>query len=267
MKNKVVIITGATSGIGKALAVKFGQQGAKVVISGRNMEKLLLTEQELKNLAIDVLGVNADAASEADNAILIQAAYKKFGKIDILICNAGISMRALFNDVEIEVLKKVMDTNFWGAVYACKYALPYLMESKGSIVGISSIAGYRGLPERIGYSASKFALQGFLESVRTEMLPHGVHVLTACPGFTASNIRLTALTAQGHAQGETPLDESKIMTAEEVANHIYNALVKRKRDLILTTQGKLTVFLNKLFPAFMDKMVFNHFEKERTRGK
>ncbi|MEM7038439.1 MAG: SDR family NAD(P)-dependent oxidoreductase, partial [Bacteroidota bacterium] len=133
---------------------------------------------------------------------------------------------------------------------------------KGSIIGVSSIAGFRGLPGRTGYSASKFAMHGFLESLRTEVLKKGVHVLVACPGFTASNIRKVALTADGSQQGDTPLKEKKLMSSEEVADHIYKATVRRKRTIVLTRQGKLTVWLNKRFPKFMDKMVYNHFAKE-----
>ena len=263
MKDKVIVITGGSSGIGKSLAEKFGKEGSKIVISGRNIEKLLETEKELISKNIRVVSVIADAASEVDNSILIHRAYKEYGQLDVLICNAGISMRAMFQEVDVEVIKKVMDTNFFGAVHACKFALPYLLKSKGSIVGISSIAGYRGLPGRTGYSASKFALQGFLECLRTELLKKDVNVLIACPGFTKSNIRNVALTADGSSQGESPLDEGKIMSSEEVAAHIYNAVIKRKRTLVLTTQGKMTILLNKFFPGFMDKMVYNHFAKEK----
>lgn len=263
MQNKIAIITGGTSGIGKALAFQFGRNGYNIVFSGRNMEKIFETERELKSQNINSIGVVANAVSEVDASILVKRAYQEYGTIDVLICNAGISMRAMFDKVELDVLKQLMDTNFWGTVYVCKEALPHLIRSKGSIVGISSIAGYRGLPARTGYSASKFAMQGFLESLRTELLKKGVHVLVACPGFTSSNIRNVALSADGSTQKESPMDESKIMSAEEVAKHIYEATIKRKRDLVLTTQGKLTVFLNKMFPSFMDKMVFNHFAKEK----
>jgi short-subunit dehydrogenase len=186
----------------------------------------------------------------------------RFGRIDILINNAGISMRALFEDVDLEVVKKVMDINFFGALYATKYCLPEIIRNKGSVIGISSIAGFRGLPARTGYSASKFALQGFLEVLRTEMLYKGEHVLTACPGFTASNIRKSSLTADGSRQGESPRKEEKMMTSEECAAHIYKATRKRKKYLILTFQGKLTVFLNKWFPGWMDKMVYKVMAKE-----
>ena len=262
MKDKIVIITGASSGIGKALTELYVEKGSKVVMAARNLEKM---NEIIKNLSTDkdrILAIQTDVSKEEDCKNLINKTIEKFGRIDVLINNAGISMRALFADLDIKVIQQVMDINFWGTVYCTKYALPYLLESKGSVVGVSSVAGYKGLPGRTGYSASKFAMHGFLEVVRIENLKKGLHVLIACPGFTSSNIRFTALGKDGSLQGETPLDESKLMTSEEVSQHIYKAVAKRKRSIVLTSLGKSTVLLNKFFPAFMDKMVFNHFVKE-----
>ncbi len=262
MKDKVVVITGGSSGIGKALAETFGRNGSKVFITGRNKEELDKTVSELKGKSITIESMQADVSREEDNAKMSEEAIRAFGKIDILINNAGITMRALFEELDLEVLKKVMDINFFGAIYATKACLPQILKNKGSIIGISSIAGYRGLPGRTGYSASKFALNGFLEVLRTEMLYKDVHVLTACPGFTSSNIRKRALTKDGSVQGESPRAEEKMMTAEECALHIYNATVSRKKILILTGQGKLTVLLNKLFPVWLDKLVYKTMAKE-----
>ena len=171
-------------------------------------------------------------------------------------------MRALFDNVSFDVIKQVMDVNFWGTVYCTKYALPYLLNSKGSVVGVSSIAGVKGLPCRTGYSASKFAIQGLLEVIRIENMKNNLHVLIAYPGFTASNIRNVALSKDGSVQGESPLDESKLMTSEEVAKRIIKATIKRKRSLVMTSQGKMTVLLNKFFPKLVDKLVYNHMAKE-----
>ncbi|MFD1002334.1 SDR family oxidoreductase [Ohtaekwangia kribbensis] len=262
MKNKVVIITGGSSGIGKAMAEKFGREGSKILITGRNKEELAKATEELRQNGITVQSFQADVSVEEDNRKMAEEAIKHYGTIDVLINNAGISMRALFSEVDIAVVKKVMDINFYGVLYATKYCLPEITKNNGSIVGISSIAGFRGLPGRTGYSASKFALNGFLEVLRTELLKTGVHVLTACPGFTASNIRKRSLTKDGSQQGESPRQEEKMMTAEECAEHIYNATVKRKRTLVLTTQGKLAVFLNKWLPGLADKMVYNVMAKE-----
>jgi dehydrogenase/reductase SDR family member 7B len=262
MQNKVVIITGGSSGIGKALAMEFGSHSFSVVITGRNQDELNKTVAELKEKGISVFGFQADVSKEEDNRLMAAAAIHTFGRIDILINNAGISMRAMFDEVDIDVVKKVMDINFFGVLYATKYCLPEIKKNKGSVVGISSIAGYRGLPGRAGYSASKFALNGFLEVLRTELLKTGVHVLTASPGFTTSNIRKRSLTKDGTSQGESPRDEGKMMSAEECARHIYNAVLTRRRSIVLTMQGKLAVFLNKWLPSVADKMVYNVMAKE-----
>ena len=263
MKNKVVIVTGGTSGIGKACAITFGQKGAKVVITGRNQLNLDETSASLQALNIDHLAIQADSAIEEDNKRTIEQTLAKYGRIDVFIANAGVSMRALFNDLDLSVIKQVMDINFYGAVYGIKYALPHIIKTKGSIVGVSSVAGFRGVPARSGYSASKFALQGFLEVLRTELLKTGVHVLIACPGFTASNIRVTSLTKDGSPQGQSPLEEKNLMTSEEVAEKILQAVEKRKKYAIMSFKDNLTIFLNKLFPSMMDGIVYNHMAKEK----
>lgn len=245
------------------MAFAFGKAGAKIAFSGRKPAGLNETTAELAAAGIDNLAIQADVSQEADCERMVQETVAKYGQLDILINNAGISMRALFEDLDLAVLKQVMDINFWGTVYSTKYALPYIKKMKGSVIGISSVAGYRGLPARTGYSASKFAMHGFLETLRTELLYTGVHVLLACPGFTASNIRNTALAANGQQQGETPREEEKMMSAEEVADRILIATIKRKRDLIMTTQGKLAVWVNKLFPSLADKLVYNVMAKEK----
>ncbi len=262
MQSKVVIITGGGSGIGKACASAFLARGYRVVISGRRMEKLQEVIGEFNPYSEHILAVQADVSDEEDGKRIIDETLAKFGRIDVLINNAGISMRALFEEMDLTVLKRLMDTNFWGAVYCTKYALPHLLESKGSVVGISSIAGKKGLPGRTGYSASKFALEGFLETLRIENLKKDLHVLVACPGFTASEIRISSLSADGSAQGESPREESKMMSAQTVAHEIAEAVKNRKRDLVLTFNGRLTVWLNKFFPAFMDKQVYKHMAKE-----
>ena len=226
------------------------------------MEKLQEVIAEFKSSKEHLLAVQADVSVEEDAKRIIDETLVKFGRIDVLINNAGISMRALFEEMDLTVLKRLMDTNFWGAVYCTKYALPHLLESKGSVVGISSIAGKKGLPGRTGYSASKFALEGFLETLRIENLKKDLHVLVACPGFTASEIRISSLSADGSAQGESPREENKMMSAQTVANEIAEAVKYRKRDLVLTFNGRLTVWLNKFFPAFMDKQVYKHMAKE-----
>ncbi len=261
---KITIITGGSSGIGKAMAEVFGLKGEKIIITGRNKKTLNQAVDELSEKGIEIEGIVCDSASEIQNKELIDQVIKKYGRIDNLINNAGISMRSMFETVDLNVLKQVMDINFWGTVYATYYALPEIKKSKGSIIGISSIAGYRGLPVRTGYSASKFAMNGFLEALRTELLFSGVNVLTACPGFTASNIRNNSLDSEGKITGETMREEEKMMSAEEVAQEIYSAYKKKKKTLILTNQGKLTIFLNKWINGLTDYLVYNTLKKEKN---
>lgn len=262
LKNRVVIITGASSGIGKATAIAASAHGAKLVLAARNTELLNNVASECLKSTAEVIVVTADVSVEEDCKRIIHSTIEAYGRIDVLINNAGISMRAVFEQTDLKVLKRIMDVNYWGTVYCTKYALPWLLKSKGSVTGVSSIAGYKGLPGRTGYTASKFAMVGFLEALRIENLHKGLHVLVACPGFTASNIRNTALAADGTQQGESPRDESKMMTAEKVAHTMLKAIVKRKRTMTLTWEGKLTVTLNKFFPSVVDRMVFRHMAKE-----
>ncbi len=258
-RDKVVIVTGGTDGIGKALVDELLQAGAKVATCGRDHDKLYRLQSTYPSSFLHTMV--ADVSSENDCRRFIETTLKVFGAIDILINNAGISMRALLKDVSTEVMRKVMDINFFGAVYCTKYALPAIVERKGTIVGITSIAGYRGLPGRSAYSASKYALQGWLESVRTELLNDDVHVMWVSPGYTSSNIRNAALNKDAESHGETPFDESKLMSAEECARRILKAVQKKRRTLVMTFMGKQTVFVNKFFPRLADRLTYKFFFK------
>jgi short-subunit dehydrogenase len=258
--DKIVVITGGSDGIGKALVAQFLALGAKVATCGRNENKLslLVAEFPSSNLYTAQVDVSKQDQSEA----FIKQVVDNWGRIDILINNAGISMRALVSEVSVQTLQNVMDINFWGTVYCTKAALPSIQQNKGVIVGVSSIAGYRGLPGRSGYSASKFALNGWLEALKTELYASGTHVMWVCPGFTTSNIRNAALDKNAKAQGESPMDEGAMMSSEDCATHIIHAIEKRSRSLVLTFTGKRTVFMNKYFPAWADKLVHHFFFKE-----
>lgn len=259
-QNKVIIITGASSGIGLASAKLFASYGARLSLAARSLDKL---EAVAKEIGTDnVLCVKTDVSVEADCRNLIEQTVSRFGRIDILVNNAGLSMRALFRDLDLSVVKSLMDVNFWGTVYCTKFALPYLLEAKGSVVGVISIAGYAGLPGRTGYSSSKYAIRGFLDTLRIEHLYDGLHVMVFAPGFTASNVRNAALTADGSRQGKTPRDEGRMMTAEKVAEYMAKGLARRKSEMILTPIGKLTVFMNKWFPRLTDRLEFSYMAKE-----
>ena len=260
-QDKVVVITGGSDGIGKALIEGLIPQGAKVATCGRSHDKLYKLQMEYSKFMLHA--VACDVSNEEECRRFIESTIETFGRIDVLINNAGISMRALFAECDTKVTKKIMEINFLGAVYCTKYALPSILENKGTIVGVSSTAGYRGLPGRSAYSASKFALQGWLESLRTELLHSGVNVMWVCPGFTASNIRLAALDPHGEARGETVLNEGSLMTAEACARHILRAIERRKRTLILTFLGKVTVLLNKMAPSLADRLTYKHYYNKK----
>jgi len=258
-KDKVVVITGGSDGIGKALISALIPLGAKIATCGRNQDKLYSLQVQYSNHLFHAMV--ADVSRYEDCKHFINSTLETFGHIDILINNAGISMRALLKDVELDVIRKVMDINFYGTVYCTKLALESITKNKGTIVGVSSIAGFRGLPGRSAYSASKFAVNGWLESIRTELLDSGVNVMWVCPGFTASNIRNVALNKDGNAHNESLMNENTMMSSDECAYHILKAIEERKRTIILTFTGKRTVWLNKLFPSWADKMVQKYFFK------
>ena len=260
-KDKVTIVTGASSGIGLATATLLARYQAKVVLAARSEDKLDALRHELSQYT-QVISVRTDVSSEDDCRNLIEQTVKEFGRIDILINNAGISMRAMFKDLDLSVIRRLMDVNFWGTVYCTKYALPYILEAKGSIVGVISTAGYKGLPGRTGYSASKFAINGFLDTLRSEHLYDGLHVMIYAPGFTASNIRKTALMADGSEQGETPREEGKMMTSERVAEIMLNHIRKRSRRATLTFTSKLLLVLTRLFPTITDHMEYWYMARE-----
>ena len=258
-KNKLIAITGGSEGLGKALVDALIPLGAKIATCGRNQDKLYSLQVQYSNQLLHTMV--ADVSRYDDCKKFIQSTIETFGGIDILINNAGISMRALLKDAEVDVIKKVMDVNFFGTVYCTKLALDSIIEKKGTIVGVSSIAGYRGLPGRSGYSASKFAVNGWLEAIRTELLDTGVNVMWVCPGFTRSNIRNAALNSKGYAQGESPLNERDLMSTQDCANHIIKSIEKKKRTLVLSFSGLQTVFMNKFFPSLTDKLVRKFFYK------
>lgn len=262
MKGKVVIITGASSGIGLASAKAFAKKGAKIVLASRSIDKLAAIVKDLDSSGEYCIAVKADVTKEEECKNLINKTIEKFGRLDILVNNAGISMRALLVDVETHVLRKVMEVNFWGTVYCTKYAIPYLQQSKGTLVGISSIAGFHGLPGRSAYSASKFAMHGFLESIRIENHRKGVHVMVLAASFTRSDIRKHALDEKGNPQGETPRPEEKLTSPEKVAKNLIRSIKKKKRTRIMSFEGQLMVLFQRIVPLLTDYVIYKKFSGE-----
>ncbi|MCS7086554.1 MAG: SDR family oxidoreductase [Bacteroidia bacterium] len=256
---RTVAVTGATSGIGAAIAQLYAENGWNVAACGRNLQALTPLVQRCAH----VLPVACDVTRYDDCQNFIERTVERFGRLDVLINNAGISMRANFANADLDVLRKLMDVNFWGTVYCTKAALRHLKSTRGTVVGISSIAGFQALPGRTGYCASKFAMHGFLETLRLETKADGIKVLIVAPGYTQSAIRERALNERGLPQGESPRDEKKMTSARTVAEAVFRAVEKNRRTLVLTAEGKAVVALKKFFPSLADKLVVREIEKEK----
>ncbi len=263
MNNKVSIITGASSGIGKAIAYELAKKGSNVVLAARRKDRLIKVAKDIEDkYNVKTLVIQADLSLQDDCKKVIDNTIAKFSKIDILINNAGISQRALFADLDLNVIHKVMNINYWASIYTTKFALPYILESKGSIVAISSISGFSPLPARTGYCSSKYALHGFMEALRIEHLKTGVHIMIVAPEYVASEIREHALMKNGKEQGKSPREEKKMLTAEHVAKRIVKGIIKRRRTMVIGRIGTLNVVLYKLLPKLTDRLIYYYIKKE-----
>jgi short-subunit dehydrogenase len=244
---KVAVITGASSGIGKALAYEFAKQGYDLSLAARRISLLEAISQNIEEqYHVQVVYFETDVSNEQACKRLIEETIAHFGRIDVLINNAGISQRALFNQLDISDFRRIMDINFWGTVMCTKFALPHLLESKGSVVGVSSISGFSPLPGRTAYCSSKYGMHGFLESLRIENMKLGLHVMIVAPGFTATEIRKKAVVAGGGEQGKSPRNEKGMMSPERVAQKVARGVRIRKRTIIMTPQGIGAVWFSRI---------------------
>ena len=261
-KDKVIIVTGASSGIGRAMAIEGAKLGAKIVVAARNEEAMQQVVDEIKANGGEAFWVKVDVSQKDNCKNLVDKTLEKYGKIDILINNAGISMRALFDQMKIEVFEQVMNINFMGTVYCTHAAIKEILKQKGWVVGVSSGAGIAPLPGRTAYSASKFAMYGFLRTLMAENLGRGLKTLVVHPGFTATNVRFRALTADGTPQGETPRKEEKMQTPEYVAKRTFKAIYKGKTLLYLSAEVKLIYLLQRLSPKLSMIAAYKAMKKE-----
>lgn len=264
-ENKVVVITGAAGGIGRALCHRFGTAGAKVALLDLNSTAIDAAIAELQTAGISAIGEICDVTDPVECRTAMNKVGEHYGKIDVLINNAGIAHRSAFVNTDIEVFRRVMDVNYFGAVHCTKPAVPYLIESGGSIIIISSISGFSPLYGRTGYSASKYALHGMFESLRTELKESGVHIMMVCPGFTETNIEKNALDGDGSPTTHPRSTTGKIYSPGEVAAAIYNGYTKKKRLLVLSPIGKLAHIVSKLMPAYYEIAMAKKLKKELDR--
>ena len=253
LANRVVLITGASSGIGRALALELGRAGARLGVLARRRERLEELAEELADHT-NVVVLPCDITDEAACASSVDRLAERFGGIDLVINNAGLSMNALFEDTDAEVFRRLMDVNYFGSLHIARAARPYLERSRGGLVFVSSVVGKRGFPTRSGYSASKFAVHALFESLRVEWRDKGIHVGIVAPGYTDTEIRERALGAGGAPRGRQGKTAGDMMTPEQAAGAIIKAAVTRRREVVLTHGGKAMVWINKLLPRLADRL-------------
>ena len=250
---KVIVLTGASSGIGHSLALALAPQRPRLVLAARDRGRLEEVAKECRARGAEALVVPADVTSEAACGALVARAVESFGALDVLVNNAGIGMLARFDEVsDLSVYETLMRVNYLGCVYLTHHALPHLEKSRGQIVVVASLAGLTGVPTRTGYAASKHAVFGFFDSLRIELEGSGVSVTMIAPDFVRSEIHRRAFGADGKPTGTSPLQESRIMSAEECAGLIVGAMEKRQRLLITSWRGRLGRIVRLFAPGLID---------------
>lgn len=263
-KENVVILTGASTGIGEALAWALAEQGAWLALAARNEAKLEAVAAECRKRGGRALVIPTDVTVEGECRELIECTVAEYGRIDTLINNAGLSMWMKFEDVEdLKSLEYLMRVNYFGSMYCTYYALPYLKRTKGRIVAVASVAARAGVPTRTGYSASKHAMDGFFSSLRIEVADDGVSVTVAFPDFVASGMHTRSLGADGKPLGHNPLQVDKIMTSEECARLILQGTAARKREIIMSGRARIGQWLKLIAPGMVDDIAKKAIDKGR----
>ncbi len=260
--DKVVVITGASSGIGSELARQLAQQGAKLTLAARSRERLEQVAEECRGTGAEALAVQTDVTDPQQCQALIDQAVARFGRIDMLVNNAGITMWARFDEVQdLSIFEQVMRVNYLGSVYCTYYALPFLKQAQGRIVGVSSLTGKAGVPTRSGYAASKHAMVGFFDSLRVELTGSGVSVTMVYPDFVATGVQGRGFGPDGQPLGHVPLQMDKIMSTEVCAQLILKAAGRRKREEVMSLRGRLGQWLKLIVPGLVDRIALRAIEE------
>ena len=261
-KDKVVVVTGAASGIGAAICRKFADEGAKIGLMDADEKGVKDMERSLTGSGAEAFAVKCDVSTEEECDHAIKTFIMRYGGIDVLVNNAGITQRGAFMETGASVYRKVMDVNFFGSLYCAKAAIESIVVRKGMIIVIESVAGVTPLLGRSGYCASKHALHGLFTTIRTEIRNAGAHVMIVCPGFVKTNLQTRALGADGSVTKRPQSTVGKQTTPESVANEIYMAALKRKNMVVLTFMGKLGYWVSRFMPIFYEKMMTRQFRSE-----
>ena len=254
-QEKVIIVTGASEGIGRALCLALAPQKPKLVLAARNKNRLEQLKEEVESEGAKSIVVPTDVSEEKACKSLIDKTVAEFDRLDVLVNNAGRTMWTTLEEMmDISIIEQLMRINYFSAAYCTYYALPQIIESKGRIVGISSVAGLNGVPTRTAYSASKHAMFGFFDSLRVELMGTGVSVTMIAPDFVLSEIHRRAFGKDGKPLGSSPLKEDKIMTAKECASKIIKAMENRDRLAILSFRGKIGRWMKMIAPGLIDQV-------------
>lgn len=255
-REQVVIITGASAGIGHELALQLADQGAWLALAARDRERLEEVARGCVARGGRALVVPTDVGEEAQCRALVARAVAEYGRLDVLINNAGLSMWAQFEELtDLAPFEQMMRVNYFGSVYCTHAALPHLRRTRGRLVAVSSLTGKTGVPTRSGYAATKHAMAGFFDSIRIELADSGVSVTVVYPGFVATEIRERAFGADGRplGKGNSPVQEQAVMSAPECARQIIQAAAARRRELVMTRRGRLGMWLKLIAPGLVDR--------------
>ncbi len=252
---KVIIITGASEGIGRALALELASQQTIVVLAARNEQRLEELKKQVESRGGRATVIPTDVVDKNQCKRLIDQTIEQYTRIDVLVNNAGRSMWTGFEEIaDLSLVEELIQLNYLGSVYCTYYALPWLKKSKGSIVPVASVAGFTGVPQRTAYSASKHAMVGFFDSLRIELEGTGVTITTVAPDYVLSELHRRACNKDGNALGKSPLQESKIMTAEACAKLIVKAMVKRDRLVLTSARSRIGRWLKLFAPGMVDNI-------------
>lgn len=262
LENKVAVVTGAASGIGAAISHRFGKAGAKIGLLDMDETGVHAEAGKLRAAGADAVGIRCDVVDAAQCASAMNLICDRFGGIDVLVNNAGITQRSAFLDTRLSVYRRVMDVNFFGSLNCTRAAVASLIERRGSIIVIESLAGVTPLLGRTGYCASKHALHGFFTALRPELKADGVHIMIVCPGFVETNLQTRALGGDGQVTNHPQTVVGKPTSAEHVADAIYRGLLDKRHLLVLTSVGKLAYWISRLTPVLYERLMARQVEAE-----
>ncbi len=262
-QDHVIVVTGASEGIGRALCLALAPQRPKLVLAARNAERLASLADEVRALGAEALAVPTDVTDEAACRALVDQAVSTYGRLDALVCNAGRTMWARLDEItDTSIFEQIMRLNYLGAAWCTYYALPHLKASRGRIVAVASVTGITGVPTRTAYAASKHAMFGFFDSLRVELRGTGVSVTMVAPDFVVTEVHRRAFGGDGAALGETPLQETKVMTAKECAERTVAAMERRQRLLLFTLRSKVGRWVRMVAPGLVDRIAAKAIEQK-----